>query len=216
MTKKPSVKPEMGCGTTPDHRPLRRRVGGRSAHVKDAVFNAALDLLREQGYESVSMGKISALSGVHETSLYRRWATKETILSEAILAFQKRETIPIPDTGSLRSDLIQWMEQIIAFYNSSVGLYYLQIVTNAIKDSNQRSALQRYWHDRFKLADMIFKRAKQRKEITLTINSIIILEILFGWIQLRLITTGIPPDRHSCEQLVDYIIRFVPRKATAK
>ncbi len=58
---------------------VRRRPGGRSARVQVAVLEATFQLLEERGYELLSIASIAERTGVHETSLYRRWKTKEQL-----------------------------------------------------------------------------------------------------------------------------------------
>src|SRR5581483_3234924 len=84
---------------------VRRRPGGRSARVQVAVFEATFQLLEERGYEGLSMASIAERAAVHETSLYRRWKTKERLVLDAV-NHRVAQEIPVPDTGALRSDLI--------------------------------------------------------------------------------------------------------------
>ncbi|MFE0679952.1 TetR/AcrR family transcriptional regulator [Streptomyces sp. NPDC058961] len=90
----------------PEDRP-RRRTGGRSARVREAVLKATAELIAEQGHERIPIAEIAERSGVHQTSIYRRWRTTNAIvldLSQERLA----STWAIPDTGSLRGDLLTY------------------------------------------------------------------------------------------------------------
>src|SRR5215831_6743378 len=103
----------------------RRRSGGRSARVRAAVFAAIIHLLQEKGYEALSFSTIAARAGVHETSLYRRWKTKEQLVVDAISS-ETAKNIPVPNTGALRSDLIQLLQHLRIFLQSSVGQAIVQ------------------------------------------------------------------------------------------
>src|SRR5512144_909234 len=87
----------------------RRRPGGRSARVRASVLEAAFAVLRETGSEAFSIADVAARSGVHETSIYRRWGTKSALILEASLHFAQG-AIAIPDTGALRTDLIALLD----------------------------------------------------------------------------------------------------------
>lgn len=180
--------------------------------MNDAVFKAAIDLLREKPFLDISIGEIAAHSGVHETTLYRRWVCKEAIFIEAIFAYYMKEVIPIPDTGSLRLDLIQWMQEAMEFYKSPLGLSFIQIGGYAAQDPNRKPVLLSYWSNRVKVVSTIFKRAQQRGEIILGIDSVMILEVMSGWMQSRRIMSGKPLNRHSCEQIVDFVLGAVHHK----
>ena len=62
-----------------------RRPGGRSARVRRAVLDAALDVLHAHGMEGLAVTDVAARAGVHETSIYRRWGTREHLIVDALL-----------------------------------------------------------------------------------------------------------------------------------
>ena len=83
-----------------------RRPGGRTARVRAAVIAATLAELAERGYSGVSLDGVAARAEVHKTTIYRRWRAKETLVLDAMLE-QAGQTVAIPDTGSLRGDLLE-------------------------------------------------------------------------------------------------------------
>ena len=83
----------------------RRRLGGRSARVREAVISATIAQLQAAGFEGLNIGAIAALAGVHESSIYRRWKSKEGLMMEAVFELFA-EHIAIPDRGSLHADLV--------------------------------------------------------------------------------------------------------------
>ncbi|MET8846658.1 TetR/AcrR family transcriptional regulator C-terminal ligand-binding domain-containing protein [Amycolatopsis sp. NPDC004625] len=86
------------------------RPGGRSARVRDAVHDAVVDLL-VIGEINAAIPKIAEKAGVNPTSVYRRWGSREQLLLDAAVT-RLRATSPIPDTGSLREDLLGWAEGV--------------------------------------------------------------------------------------------------------
>ena len=88
-----------------ERRRLVSRQGGRprSTEVHTAILHAAIGLISEVGYDALSIDAIVARAGVGKAAVYRRWASKELLVAEAI-ALVMRAT-PVPDTGSLRGDL---------------------------------------------------------------------------------------------------------------
>jgi AcrR family transcriptional regulator len=67
-----------------------------------------LTLIAERGRDGLTMKEIAATSGVHEATLYRRWRDVDTVILDAATARIIRD-IPIPDTGSIRGDLLGWV-----------------------------------------------------------------------------------------------------------
>jgi len=80
------------------------RTGGRSESVVDRVIAATLAELSRVGYEAMRVEDVAARSGVNKTTIYRRWPTKEELLTSAISAAAETRLPPI-DTGTLRGDL---------------------------------------------------------------------------------------------------------------
>ncbi|MBE1499244.1 AcrR family transcriptional regulator [Amycolatopsis lexingtonensis] len=86
------------------------RPGGRSARVRDAVHEAVIELLAA-GEIDATVPKIAERAGVNPTSIYRRWGGRDNLLLDAAVT-RLRATSPIPDTGSLRGDLLGWAEGV--------------------------------------------------------------------------------------------------------
>src|SRR5689334_14850586 len=100
--------------------PGKKRLGGRSARIRAAVFEATLQLLVEKGFEHLSIIEVAARSGVNASSIYRRWGNKVNLAVEAILGSEAGH-IPIPDTGSLRADLLQLLLELRTYHRSPEG-----------------------------------------------------------------------------------------------
>src|SRR6202012_6134350 len=101
-------------------RAVRRRTGGRSARVREAVLKATLDVMTEHGADAVSISEIARRAEVHETSIYRRWPTKEHLVLDALLDYSEAK-LPIPNAGTLREDLITFAAGVTAYLDSPLG-----------------------------------------------------------------------------------------------
>lgn len=64
------------------------RPGG--AARREAIFDAALRLFREQGFHGTSINDIGAASGVTGPAIYRHFGSKEEVLAEAIREGSRR------------------------------------------------------------------------------------------------------------------------------
>src|SRR4051794_14484631 len=91
-----------------DHRPAagptsRPRIEGeREAEILDA----ALRLLREVGYDRLSMDAVATAAHASKASLYRRWGNKAQVVADAMNRADAGFGAPRPDTGTLRGDLL--------------------------------------------------------------------------------------------------------------
>ena len=78
------------------------RLGGRSARVREAVLNATFDELGEKGYAGLSMESVARRSGVHKTTIYRRWPNRDALVMDALDSRSDRYTV-IADAGGPHS-----------------------------------------------------------------------------------------------------------------
>src|SRR5262245_46618889 len=105
----------------------RIRPGGRSARVRAAVHAAAQAVLREGGGAELSIADVAARAGVHPTSIYRRWGSRDALVMDLAIAQVGRD-MPIPDTGSLRGDLEAYAIQAARGLSSPAGAAFLRML----------------------------------------------------------------------------------------
>lgn len=89
---------------TPASEPVRRRRHGE--RLESALLAAAWDELVEVGYARLTMGSVAARAHTSESVLYRRWPNKDQLVIAALGHYRKANPVAVPDTGSLRSDLV--------------------------------------------------------------------------------------------------------------
>ncbi|MFD5158898.1 TetR/AcrR family transcriptional regulator [Streptomyces hawaiiensis] len=68
------------------------------------LYAAVLDLLREVGYDALTMDAVAARTRSSKATLYRQWGGKPELVAKAI-RHNKPGNISDIDTGSLRGDL---------------------------------------------------------------------------------------------------------------
>jgi len=103
------------------------------------VHQAVTELLAEEGVEGVTVAEVAARSGVHPTSLYRRWGTVEALVLDVAVSRVSAQS-PIPDTGSLRNDLFSYASQAAADVGRPDGLAFLRAVSTAAGSANSTAA----------------------------------------------------------------------------
>ena len=193
----------------------RRRLGGRSARVRDAVLKSAFELLIEQGHGGFTITEVAARAGVHETSIYRRWGTPNALLVDAWLGFFD-DAIPIPDTGSLRSDLIALGESGAAVHRSPRGQAILALIL--VRDERSLKVKHEYWQRRFERLRPVFDRAIARGEFPPDADPFVLLQILIAPRFFRLLVSIEPLDDWPIAEVVDRVLNgYAPSpKRTAR
>jgi len=81
----------------------RPRGRPRSAEAHGAILGAAAALLAEGGFAALTMEAVALRAGVSKTTVYRRWNSKEELVTD--LVSQMPYSGPAPDTGSFGGDL---------------------------------------------------------------------------------------------------------------
>src|SRR6201995_3670836 len=90
------------------------RVGRpRDPRVDDAIREATLALLVEDGYQATTIQAIARRAGVSAPSVYRRWSSKAELIEEAV--FPSGLLAPESLTGDVITDLQPYCLQILTY-----------------------------------------------------------------------------------------------------
>ena len=113
-----------------DHRQRPRRRGER---LLAAVYEAVLAELADRGYAALTVEAVAGRARVSKASLYRRWPGKRDLVLAAV-----RATVPdpddLPDTHSLRGDLVAYVVQVAAHLQGPAGSALRGIVAETSGD----------------------------------------------------------------------------------
>ncbi|MFJ1754957.1 TetR-like C-terminal domain-containing protein [Kitasatospora sp. NPDC088134] len=182
--------------------------------MRRAVLDAAVRLLAEGGLEAATVAAVAAAAGVHETSVYRNWGTREELLREA-LADYADQAVPLPDTGSLREDLRQLLTALAAFLATPEGPALLRL-SIAPPNADTRHNRDAYWADRLARAEQLLHRAVGRGEIRPGADLRAAVEALMSPLFARHLLLGEPVTPAYVDALVDLAVRgLAPGPATA-
>jgi len=174
--------------------------------VRASVLQATLKELAETGYTALSLEGVARRAGVHKTSVYRRWGTRETLVLDAVLE-RAGSWVPIPDTGSVRQDLLALAREIIA-NNSTPEMEAVirTFVAEAPRESALASGGREFWTARFAADRQIVQRGIDRGELPADTDLDLVIEALLGPLYLRLLITGQPLDMVFAQRVVDLVL----------
>ncbi|HMN82390.1 MAG TPA: TetR/AcrR family transcriptional regulator [Burkholderiaceae bacterium] len=170
------------------------------------MLDAAFARLAAGGLAGLSIADVARDAGVHETSIYRRWGTRERLAQAACLDRAERD-IALPDTGAFDTDLQVLAEGAALFVVSPAGRLLLQLGLQAAAGGSDRRPA--YWRERMAALAPVFDRAIARGEVRDRVHAQRCLEAAIAPIYLRALVSG--------ERLRDWpLARFasaVPRLA---
>lgn len=82
----------------------------RDAQLDRVILQATRELLFGDSYAALSMEAVATRARVGKKTLYRRWASKASLVAEAVLdAYGREGSFDVPDTGNIRADLRSWL-----------------------------------------------------------------------------------------------------------
>ncbi|MDO9354111.1 MAG: TetR/AcrR family transcriptional regulator [Solirubrobacteraceae bacterium] len=179
--------------------PSSTRPGGRSARIRADVHGAVRELLVEEAGDALTLPMIAQRAGVHPTTLYRRWGSVGELLTD-VAASRISGEIEVPETGSLRGDLVRWVEQVTKDVADPDTLSVIRatIGTN-LPDSGCACAADR----RAQLA-AILDREDQRGRPAPTVDKAA--DLLLGPIYYRAIFLEQPVGPEIAPELVDTLL----------
>ncbi|MGW5361799.1 TetR/AcrR family transcriptional regulator [Actinopolymorpha pittospori] len=163
-TTSPADTPS-SSGTTPS-RPGARpgaRPGGRSARNRAAVLAAVEGELVEHGFDGLTVEGVAARSGVHRTSVYRRWGDVGGLLADLLRAGQEDDWRP-SDTGSLSADLTALGREVLTALHTEPPVMRA-VVGASFRSTVAAKALRDFWADRYRRCRVVVERAIDRGEV---------------------------------------------------
>jgi AcrR family transcriptional regulator len=173
---------------------------------EEEILDAAVEELLEVGYDRLTMDAVAARARASKATLYRRWSSKPSLVVDAVMR-SKCGTLVAPDTGSLRSDLVQLFSgpQGLA---SQLNARVLGVVLTALQTDAE-------FGDRFrttflapKVAVMqdIYRRAGERGELSSGAEPALLGPALAGILLHRVFILGEQITADLVERVVDQII----------
>jgi AcrR family transcriptional regulator len=110
--------------------PVAAATRRRGDALRHAIYDAVFDQLRTGGYANLTMDRVAAAAQTSKAVLYRRWASKEEMVAEAL-----RHTLPapadVPLTGDVRADVHALLRCVQAAFTSTRGTAFQLVSAEA-------------------------------------------------------------------------------------
>ncbi len=90
----------------------------RGTQLENALLAAAWEELNAVGYANLSMEGIAVRAKTSKTVLYRRWPSRAALVLAALRQRTASVHTNIPNTGSLRGDMLQLLQDIRQQYQT--------------------------------------------------------------------------------------------------
>jgi len=177
----------------------------RGARARQAILEAADDLLVEQGFAGVTIEGIAARAGVAKQTIYRWWTSKVEVLMDSLLDDAEQDLPPI-DTGQTAQDLREHLSRLAQFLaHDPAGQVLRALIGHAQHDPRvARQLEQRYFGPRRDQDREILQRGLQRGEIKPPLDADAALDALEGPIYYRALIADTEADQTFINALIDH------------
>ncbi|AJP05352.1 TetR family transcriptional regulator [Streptomyces cyaneogriseus subsp. noncyanogenus] len=168
--------------------------------MRQAVLAATVELLSSQGLAGATVAAVARAAGVHETSVYRRWKTRENLILDA-LTTELDSALPIPDTGRVREDLLRFFTTLARLLGTAQGRALLRLSVE--RDDTLDDRRGPYWSDRLERAGVMVRRGVERGELAGDADPGLLIEAVSGPLFVRVLLSAAPLDEALVAGLVD-------------
>lgn len=191
------------------------RVGRpRSVETHHAILEATLELVARDGIQGVSIEAIAAQAGVGKTAIYRRWATKDALVLDALSELQAQ--VRLVESGNIRKDLSSFLGDLFSQIESHPLLKGLLLrVLGEAKDRPEflQALIERLYTPRRQQWQELFHHAQQRGELRSDLDLNIVAGLIMGSVFYHVLTSQIsptaPPVRELPERIIDAVLHGV-------
>ena len=186
------------------------RGGRKQDRSRDAdILDATLDVLADVGFAGLTMDLVAQTAQAGKATLYRRWSSKSELILDAVsrLKHSQVDIEHLPDTGTLRGDLLALFEEQSAEeaerrIRAVAGVVSLISHDRSFSDS-AHSVLVEPWADAHFI---LMKRAVDRGEIPATADIKAVSEVAPTMAAYRTLVQRKPFDLEFLLSMIDGVI----------
>lgn len=186
------------------------KLGRKRDHSRDPeILDAALEVLAETGYEGMTIDLVAARAKAGKATLYRRWSSKGELVIDAIGCMKQRhlDETPIPDTGTLRGDLVGMIKPD-AIDDSERKLRIMSGLMSMLAHSPELAdaAVASFVEPRAAVNRLLLRRAVDRGEVSPDIDIELISTSSQAIAIFRVLVQRKPLDRKFLISIIDGVV----------
>jgi AcrR family transcriptional regulator len=191
-------------------KPLRGRPRSEDSH--EAVLDAVLAILDQEGYGAVTIEGVARHAGVGKQTIYRWWKSKAELVLDAY-ANHSASKLPMPDRGALRVNLETFFCRAFKRLNDISGPTMRGLMADAIYDPDFMAILRDVLIAKRRDALVtVLERGIARGELRADADLDVMTDMLLGAVWYRLLVQHDKLDARFAKQLVsDLLDGYAPR-----
>jgi AcrR family transcriptional regulator len=189
--------------------PKRRTSGGPLLQddVTEAIETALTEELAEVGYGRLSIDAVAKRAGVGKAAIYRRWRDKQEMVV-AVASKIALATLDIPDTGTLRGDIREFLVKGCASLAHPLASAIIpDLLAEVNRNPEFADSLLGAIHDpKQATAAELLRRAIDRNELPSDTDLEMALGLLAGPLYAGMVLVKSPDDDYYFDRLTDKVL----------
>lgn len=188
-----------------EHLPTARYRPSHDGKTTAAVLDATLAELADRGYAAASLRTIAVRAEVSLETVFDRWHSKQHLVRDAIGHLARRQ--PAPETGDLRSDLIQVTEALGALLaHPGAADVVRSLLAAPAQRTNVADTRVNLLAERRATIRRIVERGQRRQQCGAQVHPGLVADAIVGGLVYRLLLSGDALTRRTAAGLVDLVL----------
>ena len=186
----------------------------RGAALDDALLTAAWDQLVAGGYGNFTVEAVAERARTSRPVVYRRWPHRSDLAVAAIRHHGELDPVTVPDTGTLRGDLLAYLLEVstkraemAAVFSLHMGQWFNET------GSSPRDVHRQMLAGRPSGIDVIYERAARRGELDPARLTPRVAQLPLDLMRHELLTTLRPIPEETVAEILDDIFLPLVHKA---
>jgi AcrR family transcriptional regulator len=161
------------------------------------------------GFAATTVEAVAARAGVGKATVYRRWPSKIPLIVDALDA-RAIEQVPIPRTGNVRGDLIEFLVGLVETMSGPDGRLVAPLFAEISRNQELAEAFRRdLVAPRRAGVEEIMREGMARGELRPDLDVELALDAPVGIIFERLLILGEPVDKEVVRRIVDQLLEGI-------
>ena len=174
------------------------RPGGRTARNRAAIFDATLVELALHGFAELSFDTIATRAGVHKTTIYRRWHTRDQLVAAAFMDTAERR-LEVADTGEIDRDARALARSVASTLAQPVVAAAVRATLSLSSAEIRGEIARRFWGSRQAAVGPLIERAVERGQLPPGTDPAQLISAIAAPLYFRLLVSGEPLTRAAAD-----------------
>jgi AcrR family transcriptional regulator len=164
----------------------RGRGRPRDEDARNRILQAAIEILESNCFLNATADAIAERAGASKATIYRWWPSKEAVFIEALREATAQE-MPFPDTGDLREDIRQQLQNFVKLLTGPRGRTFKAFIAAAQSDPEVAEAFRNLWiKPRRAQTKAALERHQHEGRLSKEVDLEVFIDLLYGPFYLRL------------------------------